>query len=105
MAYTSIENTNLVDNLLRDGRVKIAVAMNGLGPCQAGEFPRQRAAPLRPARGGPDRCGQHLQVVQRGASNVYFPYVASSIYLLRPGEKDRTTLSCERSRTLVSGGR
>ncbi len=45
MAYTSIENTNLVDNLLRDSRVEIAVAMNGLGPCQAGEFPRQRASP------------------------------------------------------------
>ena len=26
-------------------------------------------------------CGQFLRVVQRGASNVYFPYVVSSIYL------------------------
>src|SRR5690606_37806502 len=27
------------------------------------------------------RCGAHLRVVQRGASNVYFPYTVSSIYL------------------------
>jgi hypothetical protein len=26
-------------------------------------------------------CGSHLRVLQRGASNVYFPYVVSSIYL------------------------
>ncbi len=26
-------------------------------------------------------CGEYLRVVQRGASNVYFPYVISSIYL------------------------
>jgi hypothetical protein len=29
----------------------------------------------------PGGCGEFLQVVQRGASNVYFPYVVSSIYL------------------------
>ena len=29
----------------------------------------------------PPGCGQFLQVVQRGASNVYFPHVVSSIYL------------------------
>lgn len=29
----------------------------------------------------PQGCGQFLQVVQRGASNVYFPQVVSSIYL------------------------
>jgi hypothetical protein len=28
-----------------------------------------------------DRCGDHLRVVQRGASNVYFPHTISSIYL------------------------
>lgn len=32
-------------------------------------------------------CGQNLRVVQRGASNVYFPVVASSIYLPLWGEK------------------
>lgn len=31
-------------------------------------------------------CGQFLRVVQRGASNVYFPYVVSSIYLPLWGE-------------------
>lgn len=31
--------------------------------------------------GGPDRCGEYLRVVQRGGSNVYFPWVVSSIYL------------------------
>lgn len=29
----------------------------------------------------PPGCGEFLQVVQRGASNVYFPHVVSSIYL------------------------
>lgn len=27
------------------------------------------------------RCGEHLRVIQRGASNVYFPHVVSAIYL------------------------
>jgi hypothetical protein len=31
-------------------------------------------------------CGEYLRVVQRGASNVYFPYVVSSIYLPLWGE-------------------
>jgi hypothetical protein len=29
----------------------------------------------------PESCGLHLRVLQRGASNVYFPHVVSSIYL------------------------
>jgi len=33
------------------------------------------------------RCGQRLQVIQRGASNVYFPHVLSSIYLPLWGER------------------
>ncbi len=33
------------------------------------------------ARGNAKHCGQHLIVVQKGASNVYFPQVRSSIYL------------------------
>jgi Domain of unknown function (DUF1998) len=39
---------------------------------------------LRPWLGeweNPPGCGEFLQVVQRGASNVYFPQVVSSIYL------------------------
>jgi hypothetical protein len=39
---------------------------------------------LRPWLGeweNPPGCGEFLQVVQRGASNVYFPHVVSSIYL------------------------
>ena len=31
--------------------------------------------------GSPNRCGQYLRVVQRGASNVYFPHTVSSIHL------------------------
>ena len=30
---------------------------------------------------GSETCGQHLRVLQRGASNVYFPHVVSSLYL------------------------
>lgn len=40
---------------------------------------------LRPWLGetemSPVPCGHHLRVLQRGASNVYFPHVVSSIYL------------------------
>jgi len=40
---------------------------------------------LRPWLGEADSaatpCGEHLRVVQRGASNVYFPHVVSAIYL------------------------
>jgi hypothetical protein len=35
------------------------------------------------SRGNARHCGQHLIVVQKGASNVYFPQVRSSIYLPR----------------------
>ena len=38
------------------------------------------------ADGDPGSCGQHLRVVQRGASNVYFPVTVSSIYLPLWGE-------------------
>ena len=34
-------------------------------------------------------CGEYLRVVQRGGSNVYFPYVVSSIYLPLWAEKAR----------------
>lgn len=36
--------------------------------------------------GDQNGCGEYLRVVQRGASNVYFPYVVSSIYLPLWGE-------------------
>lgn len=35
----------------------------------------------------PNYCGEYLRVVQRGASNVYFPFTISSIYLPLWGEK------------------
>jgi len=35
---------------------------------------------------GEEPCGEHLRVLQRGASNVYFPYTVSSIYLPLWGE-------------------
>ena len=38
-------------------------------------------SPLAGEWENPSGCGQFLQVVQRGASNVYFPHVVSSIYL------------------------
>jgi hypothetical protein len=37
-------------------------------------------------QGGPS-CGSHLRVLQRGASNVYFPFVVGSIYLPLWAEK------------------
>lgn len=41
--------------------------------------------------GGRGKCGEYLRVVQRGASNVYFPLTMSSIYLPLWGENtDRT---------------
>jgi hypothetical protein len=36
---------------------------------------------------GSELCGQHLRVLQRGASNVYFPQVVSSLYLPLWGER------------------
>ncbi|MDX6611742.1 MAG: hypothetical protein QOD75_928 [Blastocatellia bacterium] len=36
---------------------------------------------------GSQTCGQHLRVLQRGASNVYFPHVVSSLYLPLWAEK------------------
>ena len=42
-----------------------------------------------PERERPQGCGGSLRVVQRGTSNVYFPHVASSIYLPLWGENVR----------------
>lgn len=49
------------------------------------------AAPWLGVEGQRGRCGEYLRVVQRGASNVYFPLTVSSIYLPLWGEDtDRT---------------
>lgn len=39
----------------------------------------------------PERCGRHLRVVQRGASNVYFPRVVSAIYIPLWAESETDT--------------
>ena len=41
----------------------------------------------------PGHCGEYLRVVQRGASNVYFPITASSIYLPLWGEGAERTVN------------
>ncbi len=43
--------------------------------------------------GRPGACGEHLRVVQRGASNVYFPLTVSSIYLPLWGEGTGRTIN------------
>ena len=40
-----------------------------------------------------DQCGEYLRVVQRGASNVYFPLTVSSIYLPLWGEDTGRTIN------------
>ena len=54
-----------------------------------------------PERGRPKGCGSSLRVVQRGASNTYFPHIASSIYLPLWGENVRRPIveALEDSRT------
>ena len=39
--------------------------------------------------GPPGHCDQYLRVVERGASNIYFPHVVSSIYLPLWAEKSK----------------
>jgi hypothetical protein len=43
--------------------------------------------------GRPSSCGEYLRVVQRGASNVYFPVTVSSIYLPLWGEDASRTVN------------
>ena len=43
--------------------------------------------------GRPGACGEHLRVVQRGASNVYFPLTVSSIHLPLWGENASQTIN------------
>lgn len=60
---------------------------------QLGEMPELRGTDLEGIEntggGAPTSCGHSLRVVQRGASNTYFPHVASSIYLPLWGENVR----------------
>lgn len=56
-------------------------ALHGIGYDCSGSMPW-----IGEAGSGPGHCGEHLRVVQRGASNVYFPLTASSIYLPLWGE-------------------
>ena len=44
-------------------------------------------------QGKASQCGEYLRVVQRGASNVYFPLTVSSIYLPLWGEESSTTIN------------
>lgn len=48
---------------------------------------------LGDCKDGSGRCGQYLRVVQRGASNIYFPRTVSSIYLPLWGEKADSTIN------------
>ncbi len=54
-----------------------------------GQRPWLGEMPEGPAPERPKGCGGSLRVVQRGTSNVYFPHVASSIYLPLWGENVR----------------
>ena len=51
------------------------------------------AAPWLGKEGKRGRCGEYLRVVQRGASNVYFPLTVSSIYLPLWGEDTTRTIN------------
>ena len=50
-------------------------------------------APWLGTQGKPSQCGEYLRVVQRGASNVYFPVTVSSIYLPLWGEESSRTIN------------
>ena len=51
------------------------------------------ATPWLGTEGKPSQCGEYLRVVQRGASNVYFPLTVSSIYLPLWGEDTGRTIN------------
>ena len=51
------------------------------------------ATPWLGTEGRRGQCGEYLRVVQRGASNVYFPLTVASIYLPLWGEKSSTTIN------------
>ncbi len=56
-------------------------SLHGIGYDCSGSMPW-----VGDAGGRQGQCGEHLRVVQRGASNVYFPVTSSSIYLPLWGE-------------------
>ena len=63
-------------------------SLHGIGIDCSGHMPW-----LGDVEGSPGDCGEQLRVVQRGASNVYFPLTISSIYLPLWGEdQDRKTV-------------
>ena len=51
------------------------------------------AAPWLGTEGRLGQCGEYLRVIQRGASNVYFPLTVSSIYLPLWGEASSRTIN------------
>ena len=63
-------------------------ALHGIGYDCSGNMPW-----VGDIDGGPGHCGEYLRVVQRGASNVYFPLTASSIHLPLWGENARRTVN------------
>ena len=63
-------------------------ALHGIGYDCSGSMPW-----LGRIDGRPGQCGEYLRVVQRGASNVYFPLTVSSIYLPLWGEETSRTIN------------
>jgi len=63
-------------------------ALDKIAGC-AGQRPWMGESLEGPLEDRPSGCGCTLRVVQRGASNTYFPHVASSIYLPLWGENVR----------------
>ena len=62
-------------------------ALHGIGyDCSGG-------SPWLGKEGKHGQCGEYLNVVQRGASNVYFPRTVSSIYLPLWGEETSRTIN------------
>ncbi len=63
-------------------------ALHGIGHDCSGNMPW-----VGDIEGKPGHCGEYLRVVQRGASNVYFPLTASSIYLPLWGEDSERAIN------------
>ena len=65
-----------------------AEALHGIGHDCSGSMPW-----VGEIENAPGHCGEHLRVVQRGASNAYFPLTVSSIYLPLWGEDTGRTIN------------
>ena len=63
-------------------------ALHGIGHDCSGSMPW-----VGEIENTPGHCGEHLRVVQRGASNAYFPLSVSSIYLPLWGEESGRTIN------------